>query len=355
MRAIVCGVWGIVAALPASAQILPPDPVFANSFDSGAMSLSPNPVHIAQGASGDTLPVALTLTLSEPAIADTFVPVVSAEPSRLTVIGGGTTVLTGQSTATVQFTGLVGGAAPVTVTAMLGNQVSAGVRVEAALNEVGSAGGEADFCNVQFPGAFSSTGGQVSPPIFGQLFQSGVTDPAGPPAGWIAAHGYGPSGSDPRLLTGWHFVDAAYNAQVVNNDEFMATLVTPWDLGDHAYAFRFSQDAGVGWTYCDVDGAGANPGLDFDIGMLGTMTVTRSLVINEVDYDNVGGIDTMEFVEIYNTAATAVKRRYGAPRIRRRIQSSAASPTSPAPVHTPTPRAAAPASVRATSTKYSAR
>lgn len=28
-----------------------------------------------------------------------------------------------------------------------------------------------------------------------------------------------------------------------------------------------------------------------------------------------------------------MKRRYGAPRIRRRIQSSAASPTSPAPVH----------------------
>jgi hypothetical protein len=231
---------------------------------------------------------------------------VSADPARLTVIGGGTTVLTGQSTATVQVNGLVGGASPVTVTATLGNAVAAGVRVEAALNEVGSAGGEADFCNLQFPGSFNTVGGQVSPSIFGQLFQSGITDPPGPPSGWIAALGLGPIGSDPRLLSGWHFVGAGYNAQVGNNDEFTATLVAPWAVADYAYTFRFSQDAGVSWTYCDTDGAGANGGVDFDIGMLGTMTVQRSLVINEVDYDNVGGIDTMEFVEIYNTATTAV-------------------------------------------------
>jgi hypothetical protein len=299
-------VLGIVAALPASAQILPPDPVFANGFDSGAVSLSPSPVYIAQGASGDTLPVALTLTLSEPALVDTFVPVMSADPARLAVVGGGTTVLTGQSTAAVQVSGIVGGASPVTVTATLGNAVSAGVRVEAALNEVGSGGGEADFCNLQFPGSFSTLGGQVSPAIFGQLFQSGITDPPGPPSGWIAALGLGPIGTDPRLLTGWHFVDAGYNTQVGNNDEFMATLAAPWAAADYAYTFRFSQDAGVSWTYCDIDGAGADVGLDFDTGMLGTMTVQRSLVINEVDYDNVGAIDTMEFVEIHNTAPIPV-------------------------------------------------
>jgi len=306
MRAIVCGVLGIVAAVPAGAQILPQDPVFANSFDSGAASLSPIGLYIAQGASGDTLPVALTLTLSEPAVADTFVPVVSADPARLAVIGGGTTVLTGQSTATVQVNGLVGGASPVTVTATLGNAASVGVRVEAALNEVGSAGGEADFCNIQFPATYDTTGGQTGPTLYGQLFQAGVTEPAGPPAGWIGAVGYGPIGSDPRLLTGWHFVDATYNTQALNNDEFMGSLVSPWILGDHAYAYRFSQDEGVSWTYCDTNGAGANAGLDFDTASLGTLTVLRSLVINEVDYDNPVSIDTMEFVEIYNTASTPV-------------------------------------------------
>ena len=306
MRITLCGVWLLVAALPASAQILPPDPVFSNAFEGGALSLSPNPVHIAQGAIGDTLPVALTLTLSQPALVDTFVPIVSAEPARLAIVGGGTTVLTGQSTATVQVAGLVGGASPVTVTATLGNAVSAGVRVEGALNELGSGAGEAEFCNLQFPSAFGVFGGQTSPPIFGQLFQAGVTDPPGAPAGWTVALGVGPIGTDPRLLAGWNFVDAGYNTQVGNNDEFMATLTAPWAAADYAYTFRVSQDAGASWTYCDLDGAGAGAGLDFDPGMLGTMTVMRSLVINEVDYDNVGAIDTMEFVEIHNTSATSV-------------------------------------------------
>lgn len=306
MRMTMCGVWLLVAALPASAQILPPDPLFANAFEDGAHALSPSPVYIAQGASGDTLPVPLTLTLSQPAAIDTFVPIVSAEPARLAVVGGGTMVLAGESTATVQVSGLVGGPAPVTVTATLGNAVSAGVRVEGALNEVGSAGGEADFCNLQFPGAFDVLGGQLSPPIFGRLFQSGVTDPAGSPPGWIASLGVGPIGTDPRLLAGWHFVEAGYNTQVGNDDEFTATSTAPWTAGDYAYTFRFSQDAGVAWTYCDIDGAGAEAGLDFDPAMLGTMTVMRSLVINEVDYDNVGAVDTMEFVEIHNVSPMAV-------------------------------------------------
>lgn len=306
MRAIVCGVFGIVAAMPAAAQILPQDPVFANSFDSGAVSLAPIGLYIAQGAVGDTLPVALTLTLSEPAVSDTFVPVVSADPARLAVVNGGTTVLTGQSTATVQLSGVAGGASPVTVTATLGNAVSVGVRVEAALNEVGSAGGEADFCTIQFPLTYDTTGGQTGPTLYGQLFEAGVTEAAGPPVGWISSVGYGPSGSDPRLLTGWHFVDATYNTQAGNNDEFMGALVSPWTVGDHAYAYRFSQDEGVSWTYCDTNAAGAIPGVDFDTASLGTLTVHRSLVINEVDYDNPASLDTMEFVEIYNTAPTPV-------------------------------------------------
>jgi hypothetical protein len=306
MRTIVFGLWGIVAAVPAGAQILPPDPVFSNSFDSGVVSLSPSPVHIAQGASGNTLPTALMLTLSAPAVSDTFVPVVSAEPARLGVTGGGVTVLAGQSSAAVPVSGLIGGAAPVTLTATLGNRVAAGVRVEAALNDAGAGAGEAEFCNIQFPLVFDISAGQLGPSIFGQLFQAGITEPAGAPAGWIAALGYGPLGTDPRLLAGWQFFDAGYNTQVFDNDEFMASFTAPWAAGVYAYAFRFSQDAGVSWTYCDGDGAGADPGLLFDVTWLGQMTVEHSLTINEIDYDNVGAIDVAEFVEIYNAGPTAV-------------------------------------------------
>lgn len=305
MRAIIRGAWAIVAAVPASAQILPADPVFANGFENGALSFAPTTAYIAQGGSGDTLPAALTLTLSAPVAVDTFVPVVSTEPARLGVIGGGTTVPAGQSSATVQVSGLAGGAMPVTLTATLGNAVATGVRVEAALNEAGSAAGEADYCNLQFPASYSIGGGQPGPSIYGRLYQSGATEPAGPPSGWIAALGYGPAGTDPRLLAGWRFFDAAYNQQTGNDDEFTAALTAPWSSGDYVYTFRFSHDQGVSWTYCDTNGAGANAGLAFDIAALGQMTVTRSLVINEVDYDNPGATDTAEFVEILNTAPTA--------------------------------------------------
>ncbi len=301
MRVVACCALAALAATSSlRAQILPPDPVFADAFEQGARSLAPNPAYIAQGASGDTLPTPLVLTLSSPVAVDTFVPIVSSEPARLGVVGGGVTVQAGQDSATVQVSGITGGAMPVTLTATLGNSVGAGVRVEGALNEAGSAAGEAEFCNLQFPVTFSVDRGQPGPSVYGRLHDSGVTETPGAPAGWLAALGHGPIGTDPRLLAGWHFIDASWNAQVGNDDEFAATPIAPWTVGAYAYAFRFSQNGGVAWTYCDTDGAGSNVGLAFDAGALGTMTVARSLVINEVDYDNPGAIDTAEFVEILN-------------------------------------------------------
>ena len=42
--------------------------------------------------------------------------------------------------------------------------------------------------------------------------------------------------------------------------------------GSYAYTSRASFD-GVNWTYCDLDGAGDNGGLDFSTSQLGAMTV----------------------------------------------------------------------------------
>ncbi len=42
----------------------------------------------------------------------------------------------------------------------------------------------------------------------------------------------------------------------------------------YSYTFRFSQDNGLKWTYCDVNGAGSNTGLTFERAQLGVMTVT---------------------------------------------------------------------------------
>ena len=142
---------------------------------------------------------------------------------------------------------------------------------EPALNET-DLPAEADYCNIQFPPSFTVATGEPTPVIYGRLFEAGATETAGAPSGWIAQVGYGPSGSDPRTDAGWGFTPAVYNLQVGNDDEFQASLVAPGP-GTYSYAYRFSQDGGGRWTYCDTDGAGANGGLTFESFNLGTMTV----------------------------------------------------------------------------------
>jgi hypothetical protein len=293
-----------VLAVPglATAEVL--DPVFSNSFESGLIGFGP-PLTFVAAPSSDTptVDVPLQVTLSAAALMPTFVAITSSDPAHLTVSGGGTTVGAGQTSAVVQVNGIAGRAAPVTLRATLGNTIGASVRVEEALNETDLLA-EADFCNVQFPQAFTVAGGALTPSIFGQLFETGATESAGPPAGWSAQVGYGPSGSDPRQLGGWQFFDASYNVQVDNNDEFQASFKAPSASGVYSYTYRFSNDGGATFTYCDVDGAGWNPGLTFSSAQLGQMTVGH-LVINEIDYDQ-AGTDMAEFIELFNSTDSAI-------------------------------------------------
>jgi hypothetical protein len=219
---------------------------------------------------------------------------------RVSVVGGGVTVQAGQDSAPVIVNTLSPGAVPVTLSASLGNQVAAGVRVEQAQNETGNAA-EADFCNIQFPGGFAADAGEPTLLIFGRLFELMTTEAPGAPPGWVAQVGYGPQNSDPRLLTEWYFFDTTYNLQVMNDDEFQCNFIAPELAGPYSFVYRFSPD-GARWTYCDTDGAGSNDMQDFSTAQLGFMSVVATfdeLVINEVDYDNVG-TDTLEFVEVFN-------------------------------------------------------
>jgi hypothetical protein len=140
-----------------------------------------------------------------------------------------------------------------------------------ALNET-DLPAEADYCTIQFPLSFAVDAGLLTPPIYGRLFEAGVTPAVGPPAGWIAQIGHGAEGSDPRTASGWQLIGAAYNLQVGNDDEFVGSFVAP-AAGTYSYVFRFSGDGGGTWTYCDTDGAGSNFGLTFEAINLGTMTV----------------------------------------------------------------------------------
>jgi uncharacterized repeat protein (TIGR01451 family) len=135
---------------------------------------------------------------------------------------------------------------------------------------------EADFCNIQFPGNFTIGAGQTTPAIYGRFYETGVTEAAGAAASVKAQLGYGPSGTDPRTNSNWVYVNATFNAQVGNDDEYQATLTAPLVPGTYSYVYRFSFDNGLNYTYADLNGAGANGGLTFEPAQLGTMTVTAN-------------------------------------------------------------------------------
>jgi hypothetical protein len=130
--------------------------------------------------------------------------------------------------------------------------------------------GYVDWCNLQWP---SNTMTKVSVPtenIYGRVWVPGVTDADAfaPGIGLKAQLGYGPDASSPDGNPAWKWVDAAYNMDKGNNDEFCATLTVP-AAGKYDYAYRYTRNNGVAWSYGDLDGSSNG----YDPAMAGDLTV----------------------------------------------------------------------------------
>ena len=138
-------------------------------------------------------------------------------------------------------------------------------------NLVGTPPNECDYCALESPSSFTLNPGATTPSIFGQIFETGLTEATGQGAGVTAQLGYGPQGSDPQL-GGWTFFNASYDSDSGNNDRYVATFTAP-AAGTYSYTYRFSFDGGANWTYADLDGNGTNSGLSFSTAQLGTMNV----------------------------------------------------------------------------------
>ncbi len=222
-------------------------------------SLTPAAVYVEVG--GSTLPGPLTVSLSGPAQGDTVVTLASSDPGVLTVPAS-VTVLDGQSSAVVPLTGISAQVSPVVVTASLdGLDLTADVLV------------------------------------YDDSLQRSVVDLL-PSTAAVAI-------STTTDLEVWLDMPAPSGGATITLStapgtfgSVPATLLVP--AGQLAASFTFT--------------AGANPGSETVTATLGfssdsaTVDVVASLgglVINEVDYDQVG-TDTMEFVEIYNGTASSV-------------------------------------------------
>ncbi|HET9344802.1 MAG TPA: alpha-amylase family glycosyl hydrolase, partial [Candidatus Limnocylindrales bacterium] len=88
---------------------------------------------------------------------------------------------------------------------------------------------------------------------YGQVWIDGITNQPGPTPGLIAQLGFGPDGSNPDGNADWSWVDAAFNVDAGNNDEYVASLL-PEATGTFDYAYRYTVTNGRDWVYADLDG-----------------------------------------------------------------------------------------------------
>jgi glycosidase len=89
--------------------------------------------------------------------------------------------------------------------------------------------------------------------VYGQVWIDGVTEQPGATPSLQAQLGFGPSGSNPANNPAWSWIDAGFNTNAGNNDEFKASLL-PEKTGAFDYVYRYSTTGGRDWLYADLNG-----------------------------------------------------------------------------------------------------
>ena len=119
------------------------------------------------------------------------------------------------------------------------------------------------WANLQWPPTLTHTISATdrTDDVYGRIWIDGVTNQAGASPGLRAQAGFGPVGSNPASDAGWTWVEASFNTDVDNNDEFKASFL-PQSVGSFDYVYRYSTTNGLTWLYADLNGpisAGALP------------------------------------------------------------------------------------------------
>ncbi|HWQ15163.1 MAG TPA: alpha-amylase family glycosyl hydrolase [Roseiflexaceae bacterium] len=129
------------------------------------------------------------------------------------------------------------------------------------------------WANLQWPPTMTHTISTIdrTDTVYGQVWIAGVTNQPGPTPSLRAQLGFGPDGSNPAGNAAWTWVDAAFNVDAGNNDEFQASLL-PDAVGTYDYAYRYSTTGGRDWVYADLDGIGNG----YSPAQAGSLTVNPS-------------------------------------------------------------------------------
>jgi hypothetical protein len=129
------------------------------------------------------------------------------------------------------------------------------------------------WANLHWPPSINHIISALNPTenIYGRVWIDGHTNLPGATEGLIAQVGFGPDASYPDGNGEWTWVDAAFNVDVDNNDEFMGQLLSE-TVGTYDYAYRYSTTGGLFWLYADRDGTGNG----YDPAQAGDLTVLPS-------------------------------------------------------------------------------
>ena len=111
------------------------------------------------------------------------------------------------------------------------------------------------WANLQWPPTMTHTISATNrtDTAYGQVWIDGVTNQPGVSPGLRAQLGFGPAGTNPDGSPDWAWVDATFNTDAGNNDEFMASM-QPESVGTFDYAYRYSTTNGQTWLYADLNG-----------------------------------------------------------------------------------------------------
>lgn len=124
------------------------------------------------------------------------------------------------------------------------------------------------WANTQWPPTLEHTISVINrtDTVYGQVWIDGHTSAPGATPSLTAELGFGPAGSDPAA-GGWTWVQASFNLDAGNNDEFMASLL-PDSTGVFHYLYRYSTTGGRDWLYADFNGPVPAGGLPPNPGVL---------------------------------------------------------------------------------------
>jgi glycosidase len=128
------------------------------------------------------------------------------------------------------------------------------------------------WANLQWPFTLTQTISAVHPTdnVYGQVYIAGATNQPGATPTLQAQLGFGPSNSIPAGNPQWRWVDASFNVNAGNNNEFKANLL-PDTIGSFDYTYRYTTTAGRDWVYADRSGISS-----YDPAKAGKMTVVAS-------------------------------------------------------------------------------